>query len=193
MGEVQTIGRAVPLRGWLEPTESLEVDRIDQLRHRTLRGLYAYWDERRGARAFPARCELDPVDIPRLLPHIVLLDVRGRPSDLVFRLAGTEVVSRLGFGVTGRRLLDLPVAGVDRLQRELAEVAISGRPQFVTAGYRSQAEEYKSIDQLVLPLGRDGAKVDMLIGAVVFNSYSLSERTFLNTRAFAYYGLVRRR
>jgi hypothetical protein len=172
--------------------EAAAVERIDQLRHRTLKALFAYWDERRGRRGFPARRELDPVDIPRLLPHLVLLDVSARPLDLVFRLAGTEVVSRLGFGVTGRRVLDLPVEGADLLFQEMAEVALTGRPRAAQGAYCSHAEDFKSVDRLFLPLGRESARVDMLIGALVFNSYTVQERTFLNARELAFVGPLRR-
>ena len=45
----------------------------------SLRRLYLYLDEKRGARAFPARRDIDPLDFPYLLGWILLLDVSHAP------------------------------------------------------------------------------------------------------------------
>ncbi len=36
--------------------------------------LYAYWRATRGHRMMPARGDLNPGDIPTLLPHLILVD-----------------------------------------------------------------------------------------------------------------------
>ena len=42
-----------------------------------LRQTYEYWRGKAGARPLPSRSDIDPVEIPRLLPHIMLVDVIG--------------------------------------------------------------------------------------------------------------------
>ena len=66
-----------------------------------LRQAYEYWRRKAGARQLPSRLDIDPVEIPRLLPHIMLVDVMG--ADLYrYRLIGTEIATAMGVNATGR-------------------------------------------------------------------------------------------
>jgi hypothetical protein len=56
-----------------------------------LRPLWRYWTERCRDRQCPARSDIDPVDIPRLLPHIGLIDVETDASRFRYRLIGTRM------------------------------------------------------------------------------------------------------
>jgi hypothetical protein len=41
------------------------------------RDLYAYWFSKRGSRSMPARGDVNPVDIPLLLPYLILVERAG--------------------------------------------------------------------------------------------------------------------
>jgi hypothetical protein len=57
---------------------------------------FNYWNTKRAGRQMPARSDLDPViEIPKLLPHIILIDVRFEPMDFRFRLVGSHVRQNL--------------------------------------------------------------------------------------------------
>ncbi len=56
-------------------------------------------EEGRG-RTLPSRWDIDPIEIPRLLPHIMLVDVMG-PSLYRYRLVGTEIATTMGVNATG--------------------------------------------------------------------------------------------
>jgi hypothetical protein len=43
---------------------------VEQIRRPMLRGLYAYWDEKRGAREFPGRLDIDPIEMSFALGNI---------------------------------------------------------------------------------------------------------------------------
>ncbi|WP_281217571.1 PAS domain-containing protein [Limimonas halophila] len=49
-----------------------------------------------------ARSRLDPVDMPRLLPQMIVYDVGDTAEDVAFRLVGTGITRRWGFDPTGR-------------------------------------------------------------------------------------------
>src|SRR5437764_15141316 len=68
-----------------------------------LQQLYAYWRDKAGERSLPARADLDPIEIPLLLPHVMLVDVlpSGRYR---YRLIGTENARAHGINATGRHL-----------------------------------------------------------------------------------------
>ena len=55
--------------------------------------------------AVPYRSSFDPSKIMPLLPRIAIYDVKS-PDEIVYRLAGTEIVERFGHEVTGKNFLD---------------------------------------------------------------------------------------
>src|SRR5271154_2797991 len=64
---------------------------------------HANWLRKGAGRRLPGRRDLDPADIPRLLPHVMLVEVPagGRYR---YRLIGTENVREHGIDATGRYL-----------------------------------------------------------------------------------------
>jgi len=36
---------------------------------------YRYWDAKRAGKSMPSRADIDPIEMPALLPHVVLLEV----------------------------------------------------------------------------------------------------------------------
>ncbi|MEQ8332152.1 PAS domain-containing protein [Nisaea sp.] len=61
-----------------------------------LNDLIAYWRGKRSGDRLPARRDIDPVDIPDLLPHIGLIDVIGEGTDFRYRrdLVGSRELFR---------------------------------------------------------------------------------------------------
>ncbi|MEA1938087.1 MAG: PAS domain-containing protein, partial [Pseudomonadota bacterium] len=85
------------------------MDFLSKIEDDVLRRLYIYWDKCRGKRLFPARSDLDPVDFPYALGHIILLDVlQGNGPQFMVRLFGTWHAHRKGFDLTGRSIADDP-------------------------------------------------------------------------------------
>src|SRR5262249_3679195 len=70
--------------------------------------LYAYWEERRSKRPFPARRDIDPLDFSYVLGNVVLVDVLYEPLRFRFRLVGVNLVQRDGFDMTGKMVDELP-------------------------------------------------------------------------------------
>lgn len=141
-----------------------------------IRRAYAYWDAKRAGRAMPARSDINPTEIPDLLPYIVLTDVLNEPPYLRYRLVGTRQVQMRGIDPTGK-----PVAG-NHIGRHLAvdttnEVLLNywiviGKRSFVYDNNRflGPALDGGSLDigqlhergTLLLPLSSDGTHVDMV-------------------------------
>ena len=67
------------------------------------RELFDYWLRSAGGRRMPARSDLDPLKVPRLLPSIGLIDVREGMDEASFRLAGTRLHDIYGQEITGKR------------------------------------------------------------------------------------------
>lgn len=160
------------------PQTETAVESASQIVDPVLSRLYAYWDGKRGDRKFPGRCDLDPVDIPSLLPSVFLISVRHLPFDLVFRLAGTTITECVGVEMTGTRVTELPSTAAGALWRQAARAAQSGRPALLSGPSRTRAGAFKRVDYLVLPLGSVSGDTDMLIGGAVFRPYPVGERSF---------------
>jgi hypothetical protein len=135
------------------------------LQNEIVRRVFAYWNERRGARFAPARAELDPVDFAYALADVALADViEGPPLRFRYRLVGHNLVVRDGYNMRGKFLDELPEPEYrERVRRAWTEVVETRRPvhHIRTAVFDGRSRRYES---LVLPLSADGARVGMVLG-----------------------------
>lgn len=125
--------------------------------------LWHYWDAKRGKRRMPLRREIDPCEIPRLLPHLQLVDrVEGRGYR--YRLTGTAIVDGYGFDATGKFTHEvLPPARHATASRHYTLVCGTGRPLFVRNRYLKGNSVTVIISRIILPLAVDGAGVRILL------------------------------
>ena len=81
------------------------------------------WNRWRGDRMLPSRRDFDLGSIKRLLPRVILLEIRS-PTEVAFRLAGTWITRVLGVELTGRNYLDVgnPADRQERAALLFAEV-----------------------------------------------------------------------
>lgn len=133
--------------------------------------LYRYWLSIHPARGvLPGRQHLDPVAVPKLLPWLWLVEFERQPLRFRYRLMGTEHVAALGRDATGKWL--------DEVHPRFK--SSSGYSQFIAAAEHGEVGFHKgsrinhrkdscmSTERLVLPLGRNGRDVDLLLGITVF-------------------------
>lgn len=129
----------------------------------SLREMFDYWNDRRHDRPCPSRRDLDPVDIPRLLPFVSLVNVRPVAPRFVYRLMGTSVVSYIGRDLTGA-----PVGtGVkpDELDAVLARydtVAETMKPFYHQSFLQEESNDFSRVERLMLPLSEDGRSINMI-------------------------------
>lgn len=121
----------------------------------------------------PARADLDPTEIPSLLPHIILTDVLG-DSRYRFRLVGTEVERSFGAPMTGRTLEQLMFGDYLVYVTSLYDHLVETREPLFTASRYASAEGPSALftERVALPLSSDGAGVDMVLSAQVFRRAS---------------------
>ncbi len=135
--------------------------------HTCLRELFDYWSNRRGDRRMPARADIDPADIPRLLPHLLLADVEDTLPDVRFRLVGTELVESFGREFTGHHLSELDYgAEAEAVVETYAQAINTGEPQFKISHFWTRDYRHLRIQQLLLPLSEDGEHVSMILAGV---------------------------
>ncbi|WOF75430.1 PAS domain-containing protein [Parvibaculaceae bacterium PLY_AMNH_Bact1] len=149
---------------------------LDYPTHDKTKALFDYWNSKRGDHLAPLRSSIDPIDVPSLLPTILLLEVEG-PDPLRFkvRVYGTAIVTMTGEERTGRYLDDFgddltpSVRNViiDRWQSVCLTVVREKRPVFVQGMRRNPERTHQTVHVAALPLTTDGMTVSHLLGAMV--------------------------
>jgi hypothetical protein len=132
---------------------------------------YQYWRQKSAGKLMPCRADLDPIEIPKLLPDVMLVDVlpSGRYR---YRLIGTENARAHGVNATGR-YLDEVLPGVEYKNHVIAlydECVRTGRALYSECLFLSPrgAAPQRHTKVLFLPLAEDGATVNMVFVIQVF-------------------------
>lgn len=140
-----------------------------QLPDRKLRRLYDYWRSLCRGASPPSRRDIDPVEIPELLPNIFLIDVIGDAEDFVFRLAGSLVEEAFSMALRGRSIAEIHrAAGTPIPVAQHIEVARGGGPRYREGSVLVAGRGHWRTQRLLLPLSSDGRIVDVLVGGAIF-------------------------
>jgi hypothetical protein len=153
-----------------EPVARPAGDLAEGIREARLRRLYAYWLERKGERRMPARRDIDPLDFPYLLGHIMLIDVVREPLRFRVRLHGTALVKLSAYELTGKLLDELPNTAYRAYAIERCRgLVASGEPAIVHHD-RVLDGRRRNYEALWLPLSDDGSIVTMLLCALIYEN-----------------------
>lgn len=136
-----------------------------------LRELWRYWRALHKDGRPPSRRDIDPLSIPHLLPHVMLIDVLEGGRDFRYRLIGTHIVKIHGKDNTGRLVSEAFATGesayVIRLYRRTVESAGA-------IGYRGEplrpdarVLEYEIVH---LPLVDGEGRVAMVLAGLEFKA-----------------------
>lgn len=116
----------------------------------------------------PRRGDIDPMDIPDLLPGICLLDVGNlnRPAcEVKFRLAGNRVRDMIGYDVTGRsieELFDSPT--VEKMMENYQLIAKTLEPHYEKRRKPISDVTTAIYERVLAPLGEEGQAPEMFFG-----------------------------
>jgi hypothetical protein len=128
--------------------------------------LYDYWRSKAPAAGLlPGRLHIDPIEIPRLLQYLWLLDVVDDPRRFRVRLVGTALILTGTPARTGDFMADFMPP--DKREASLADLewVVQSREPWWYRGPVILAHDtfVKEVERLVLPLAADGRNVDMLL------------------------------
>jgi hypothetical protein len=141
--------------------------------HPKIRAVHEYWHSiHPGDGRLPGRAALDPLAIAPILPHVMLIDVDGRPPRFRYRLIGTRMVDALGGDFTGQWLDEAhlkPGSPAPQFPSYIA-VAVTGQPEWRRGPphFASYIDRCKELERLFLPLAADGRTVDMILTTTLF-------------------------
>lgn len=138
----------------------------DQPRHPDLQRLLAYWHRQCGARAFPRRADIDPVDFSYMLERIALTEIHENPRRYRLRVVGSWWHGTAGVELTGTWMEDFPHANQRQISIEAYERLIAARRPTVTVRDAWVDNRKLSYEIMQLPLSEDGERISMIMSAI---------------------------
>ena len=128
------------------------------------RDLFDYWCQTAGARPMPARSDINPFSVPKLLPCIGLIDLTEGLAGARFRLAGTQLRDVYGEEITGKRIDRVFAgAGANYWHQVHAQVAQEAVPLHGVVPGPVQGRDHIVLFWMRLPLSEDGNHVDRIL------------------------------
>jgi hypothetical protein len=122
----------------------------------------------------PRRAEIDPVDLPTLLPNLFLVDVvrtDAAPPRFRFRLLGGAITNRES--VRPGQFID-DFAGMrdsERIMRHYHDaIARKVWVRDATLAWDHPTKNFMTYHALLLPLSEDGSMVDTLLGLAIYEA-----------------------
>ena len=140
------------------------------IRDARLRRLYEYWLAKKGQRRLPSRRDIDPVDFPYVLGHVILFDVLRDPLRFRVRVHGTEMVAKAGYDLTGKFLDALPITDYRRYVLARCESLVRDGESLLVWHDRTLNGKARRYEALWLPLSADGQRVTMLLAAMIYDA-----------------------
>jgi hypothetical protein len=142
----------------IEPTDSGD-------HHPDVLAMRQYWEGKRRGRSMPSRADIDPFELKRFLPGLILIDVVEDARRYVYRLVGTREVAMRGRDPTGKSMLEGFFAA--NLEAALAipdRVVATRAPLFIHRAFTAADGRIGDEDLIMLPLSNDGERVTMIMG-----------------------------
>ena len=129
-----------------------------------IREFFLLWKSKCRSGRLPSRNDINPTEMPHLLPNIMLIDVIPPGTRFRYRLVGTGEVRHRGFDPTGKTLEEAfsDLEG-DYCDNNYRYVAASGKHLFDTSPEPTAMGNLADIQVIFVPLAGDGKTVDTIM------------------------------
>jgi len=146
------------------------------------RQLLDYWLAKRGARCMPSRGDIDPTEIPDLLPNIMMTDLTYEPFRARYRLVGTEIVTFAKFDFTNQFADALQFQDDDTFDYAACyqQVAEARAPGIGLSHWRVKGDVTRWIEFMICPLSADDHVVTQCIATEDYEPLNILERESLD-------------
>jgi hypothetical protein len=138
---------------------------IEEVPSTRARRMHQYWLDKKGARAMPARADIEPSEIKDLLPNVILTRLEYEPFRVLYKLIGTRAVENAGIDYSGRYLDEIDFVsefGTD-WPGTYRTIADTKEPLFGLCQIRFLDGVIKPYVVAMFPLSSDGKQVDQVL------------------------------
>lgn len=115
----------------------------------------------------PSRADIDPVEIPTLLPYVMLIDV-VEPLDFRYRLIGGEARSIMRRNYTGRLFSEIDGKGESSILWRGCESVVRGKQPLSFSPPYIGSETLRHCENVLLPLSDNRVDVTMIFKVISF-------------------------
>ena len=156
---------------WFSAPTQVPVTLSSEIADERLRRLIAYWYSKRGAHLVTRRVDIDPLEMPWILPHAWLYDFEPASGRFFCRLAGEGVREGYPFNIIGR-YLDEIIGPEDWEATRTTHRAIMETPAIGHSRgrhYRPALGRAGHVERLILPMSDEsGGAITMIFGASIY-------------------------
>jgi hypothetical protein len=142
---------------------------VDNIDDPLLRAGYDYWRLKRAGRRMPSRRDIDPTEIPRLLPNVMIVEMLDEGTRYRFRLAGSAITAAFGRPITGGFVHDLAQGRyrsfIEGLYRD---IYLNRRCILSESPYDNVRGSAATAKRLMMPLSDDDAIVNQVLAVQTF-------------------------
>jgi hypothetical protein len=126
--------------------------------------LYDYWVVKKRERPMPARADIDPAEIKKLLPHLLLTDVVEGGKRFRYRLVGTSIAETFGGNISGHHVDEVMTGKyLNFIEGVYRDIVQQRKPIYSESMYNTGPTVGMKAERLMLPLSSDGEAVDMVL------------------------------
>ncbi len=151
-----------------------------QTKSERVRAFDAWWRAKAGTRRMPDRSDIDPMEIPHLLPYLLLSEIVP-PFRIRYRLLGTEVVEITGMDFAGCYLDQLiPPGEEEDWMRNYRLCAESALPVYGLSTVRTLQGGLFSYEFGIWPLTKDSPDVRQFIAIEDYGPHKVRVRALLD-------------
>lgn len=134
-----------------------------------IRAGLAYWMSRKGSGEMPSRTDIDPMDIPRLLPNVVMVDILSDPLDYMERVVGQTILANSSRNFTKIPWREIPGRGPDSsIWQTMDRVRSKRKIDISRIPYVGPNKDFLRIEVLSCPLSDDEGTVIKILCFVEF-------------------------
>ncbi len=126
--------------------------------------IYRYWETKRGSRRLPARADIDPGELRKHLPGMMIVQVVADERRYLYRLVGTREVTARGNDPTGHAVgEDYFGSSRERVFHNYDYVVESRSFLLDNESFVMPDGKIGNEEALFLPLSSDGTDVDQVL------------------------------
>lgn len=130
------------------------------------RELLEHWEKIRGEASVPLRTQFNPMDVPRHLPNLIVLEPLI-PENANVRIFGTELARRLGFDLTGVDLFTLYSGEPAREVVDMISCVVEQRAVAVAySEWTTPSGHSFTTENLWMPLASQAGPINRVLGSV---------------------------
>ncbi|HET6157441.1 MAG TPA: PAS domain-containing protein [Dongiaceae bacterium] len=139
-----------------------------QVKSERVTRFHDYWRSKCAGGSLPSRTSINPTEIPRLLPYLVMAEIEREPLRVRYRLVGTRVVEANGADYTNRYLDECNFAVEPLLLSCYQQLVEMRAPVFAyyewnKSDWRDRRGAVGASETGFFPLSSDGTVIDYAI------------------------------